>query len=61
MSSSATHQTREGIVEHAADKMKKKTAENKRTNKIMILALTEESTSGSLTVSVLKSCKIKIT
>jgi hypothetical protein len=57
MSSSATDQTRAGIVEHAADKIKKKTAENKGTNKIMILALTEESTLGSLTV--LKYCKEK--
>ena len=39
--------------------IKKKAAENKGTNKIMILALTQESTSGSLTVTVLKSCKEK--
>ena len=59
MSSSATDQTREGTVEHAADTIKKKTAESKGMNKIMFLALTEESTSASLTVTVLKTCKEK--
>lgn len=46
--------SRAGIVEDTADKITKKTAENTGTNKINIPVLIEESTSDSLTVTVLK-------
>lgn len=59
MSSFATDKTREGFVAHVEDKTKKKSAKNTAGNKRMILALTEESTSDSLTVTVIKSFKAK--
>jgi hypothetical protein len=55
MSSSAADQTHEGTVEHAADTIKKRNVESKGMNKIMFLELREESTSASLTATVLKS------
>jgi hypothetical protein len=59
MSSFATDKTREGFIAHVEDKIKKKSAKNTATNKRMIIAMTEESTLDSLTVTVIKHFKGK--